>query len=631
LETVTAELWHGRIAVDATYRDKELVRQVPGSRHSPLGGVETWHVPLAWSACLALRSVFGHRLAVGPQLAAWAEHELRTRIHPAMALRGLLDWSGSPDDRGYQRVGSMFLFVARRATLADDMGTGKTRQVLRALQYAGPDALPAVVIAPRAVVRQYQTQGAMTAPNLRVELARGNIAKRRAAIAKTAAGDADVVVMTWAALRSHSRLAPYGSVRLQTCQVCDPTNSPDRKQTSCHRCPRELNAVDWGTVVADEAHNAKDPKAQQTRALWAVAHGLDGPGTGAAYRWALTGTPIADAVDDYWSVGHFLDEDEYPVRSKFIERYGLLAWSAFGGMDVVGIRPETRAEFDGFFEPRFLRRPKALVLPDLPPKIPVEREVELTPKQSRLYRELADEMIGWLDSGDPILATNPLTKTGKLNRVASSYLEARPCEPCGQAGWIAQDTPCPDCGGWGRLFLASEPSSKLDELEEILDELPPDEQVVVFAESRQLIDLAVARLRKRHVSCVDYTGAVPDAVRDEHLRQFMSGQVRVFLATIGAGGTGLDGLQCASVVVFLQRSYSAIANKQAEDRLHRIGQRSSLLVVDVVAVDTFDDGKRVVHYVEEGKARNLADKDDRFEELVRDRDLLRRMLTELRP
>lgn len=666
--TVKAELDDGRIAIHSEFRDKELIKQLPGARWDKDRAI--WHVPLSWASCRALRGVFGAELEIGPELWDWATECVRLHVEPMMKLRSSDDWIGDQDLRHYQRVGVAFLTgdIERQGvtdpdvvrsyglggkTLGDSMGTGKTVMGARALrkvyQQLGPEAVfPALIVCPNTVKgqpgREKGWYGELEKwfPEARVGVVRGTALRRRKVLEQLAAGDLDIIVMNWENLRNHSRLAAYGSVRLGTCSVCDP--SSPKKQTSCERCPRELNDVAFRAVIADEAHRAKDPKSKQTRALKAIMHQPS-----VLWRWALSGTLTGDAMDEAWSPMNAVAPTEYPSRTKYIDRYALQSWNAFGGMDVVGLRSDTRDEFYSFFDPRFLRRPRQYALRDLKDPQYVERLVELTPKQKKLYREVADEMIGRLDDGDLLLATNPLTQTARLNQAAAAYMEKTECEKCQGSGqrqdwhvasphpdpayadaycWCAarlddvsaHDESCKRCNGEGFYFTLTNPSNKVDELVTMVTEEMPTEQVVVFAVSRQLIELAAAALEKANVPAMQITGAVPENVRYANVEGFRRGEYRVALIVIDAGGEGLDGLQIAKTGVFLQRHYSLLKNQQAEGRLLRSGQEGQVVFIDLRSEDTIEQDKEFL----------LAAKNDRAQEVLRDADTMRRLLS-IRP
>lgn len=472
---------------------------------------------------------------------------------------------------------------------------------------------PYLVVCPNTVKRGWERELGRWAPSLTPIIVRGTATKRRQMIETAAEDPTAVLVMNWESLKLHSRLAPYGQTRLRPCSRCVPGD--DGKPTSCERCPRELNEVKFGAIIGDEAHRAKDPRAKQTRALWAVSHG---PST--RYRWALTGTPIADAIDDLWSIMHFLSPDEFPRKTAYLDRYGLLSYNAFGGMEVVGIRPETRDEFFSVFDPRFLRRPREYALRDVKEPQRETRFVEMSPKQARLYRELAVEMAARLEDGSTLVVPNPLTQTTRLNQAAASYLERNECVPCAGTGAkpLAPDEKCTGCNGRGYRFNPILPSNKLDGLLELLEELPAKEQVVVFAVSRRLIERVSDALTAKGITNLVISGAVKEEDRYGVIDKFRAGDARVCLVVIDAGGEGLDGLQCAQVGVFLQRHYSRLKNVQAEGRLVRSGQEGQTLLIDFRSEHTIEDDKEAI----------LAEKEGRFDELCRDRqwlaDLIRR-------
>ena len=578
-----------RITVWSEPREKDLIRQAPGARYDATARV--WTVPLSWSSCKVLRGVFGSQLTVGEALAKWAWDEVNSRIEPCMRLRESLEEESIADDRLYpfQRAGVAFLSQAERALLADEMGTGKTIQTICALQELtrrGHEVFPALVIAPNSMKLTWKAEFKKWWPSAQVEVITGGAVKRRKALD----ADADVYIINWESVRLHSRLAPYGSIHLKD----------EEKE------PKELNRIDFRTVVADEAHRMKDPGAKQTRAVWAVAHQDE-----VRYRFALTGTPLANAPDDLWSLLHFIDPTEWPAKTKYVERYCHISWNAFGGMDVIGVRPEMKDEFFSILDPRMRRMPKELVLPFLPKKIHQRRYIELPAKQRKAYDQMEASMIAQLEEGT-LLATNPLVQLTRLVQFSSAYVELHTDPDRNETRAVMTD-----------------PSGKIDEMMAILDELDPSESVVVAAESRQLIELAAKRLDEKQRERVGQrksptpwtyrliTGGLTEDMRERAKEDFQEGRCRLLLFTMKAGGVGLT-LTRAGVAIFLQRSWSMLDNKQAEDRIHRIGSEihDKVVIIDLIAQGT----------VEERQLDMLAEKDERLQEIVRDQTLIRNLL-----
>jgi SNF2 family DNA or RNA helicase len=122
----------------------------------------------------------------------------------------------------------------------------------------------------------------------------------------------------------------------------------------------------------------------------------------------------------------------------------------------------------------------------------------------------------------------------------------------------------------------AEPSCKLDALMELLEDT--EEPIVVYSQFKQMIKMAEVRLAKAKIPFVSLTGDTPNSERGPLVETFQSGKARVFLGTTKAGGVGIT-LHRASTVVFLDRSWSPADNLQAEDRLHRIGQKNAVQVI----------------------------------------------------
>lgn len=590
-EVPHAEISDERIRVNTEWNERELIKQIPGVRWDVTA--KHWYLPLRWSSCVVLRGVFGESLTIGEKLFAWATSyrghvdwmmDLRTRTEPGP------DWTAPYRDDLYpfQAVGEAFLRDAGDALLGDEMGTGKTVQVLAAMcrdYLGGEDVLPAIVICPNTVKSSWRDHIDQWMPGIHAYVIKGGAANREKILKEAAKDPNAIVIINYESLRTMSRLAGWGGTQLRRCRACDPKNGEEGLRTSsCQVHPKSLNRIPFRTVIVDEAHRIKEPKSQQTRAVWAISHS-----PAVQRRWLLTGTPLANHPGDLWSLLHCMSPEDHPTKTKFVDRYCLQSWNAYGGLDIVGVNPATRDEFFKLLDPHFRRMPKDLVLSQLPPKVRETRWVDLTPAQERAYRNLDEHGATFLD--DELFTTdNSLIEKLRLMQLASGALVRE-----------------------GDQLRLAEPSSKLDAMDEVLEELGP-KQVVICAESRQLIDLAAARLAKRRVSHGLITGTVSAYDRDRNLRVFQEGGTQILLFTVKAGGTGLT-MTAADTMIRLQRSWSMIDNKQSEDRIHRIGseRHESVLIIDIVARDT----------VEEGQMVSLAEKLRRLEEINRDRELLR--------
>jgi len=580
------------IRLDVEYRYKELCKSIPGSSWS--ASDQIWRVPLSWSACLALRSTFRNDLVITEDLGDWATNLLNTRISPANSLRELEEFESTTnlDLFPHQQAGVEFLKIARRALLADEPGLGKTAQAIRAikeLKDSGEDVFPTLIVCPNTLKKNWEREFTRWWPEATTQVVKGTSTQRKKQFDIAVETNIDVIIINWESLRSHSRLAPYGSVALARCKECG-GHDERVSLTRCEVHKRELNEIDFKAVVADEIHRSKDPKSKQTRALWSATGNAE-------FRYALTGTPVANNVVDMWSILHWLSPEDWPSKTKWIDRMVDTMINAFGGMMVLGIKPHMEDEFQRTISHHMRRMLKARVLPWLPPIINERRDLEMSTKQKKAYEQMRDHMIAELESGEALSAPSVLTQTIRLLQFASSYANIVVDENTGEP----------------RAVL-SEPSCKVDAL---MDDIKSgdfgEDSVAVCAVSRQLIELLSAALTKASIPHGLITGAQNEDERQQAIDDFQSGSKKWILFTAQAGGVGVT-LTAARRLIMLQRPWSLVDHKQAMDRVHRIGSEihDSIMITDYVTEGT----------IEERVLQVLETKADNFEQIVHDREKL---------
>lgn len=603
------------ITVQTQFNEKEMIKAIPGSRWDPDDKI--WTVPLTYPHCLMLRGVFKKTLKIGTTLNAWAREQLKI-TGAKMSIRDLLAFKDDEIEnvigldelghklRPYQLVGAEFLEWGN-GLLADEVGTGKTIQALSALRHMGANALPAIVIVPNSLKLNWKREAEKWLPGCNTYVVHGSAVKRREILKNASQDSSALVVINIEGVRSHSKLSGYGNVTLVKCRECSPYGESGLKTSACHSHPKELNSIPFKTVIVDEAHRVKDPHSQQTRAIWAVAHGLS-----VERRWALTGTPIANSPADLWALFHFIDPEAFPTKTKWIDRYCLTTFNSYGGLDVVGLNPDRSEEFRAIVDPYIRRMTKAMVLSHLPPQVYHRRDVEMTPKQAKVYKEMEKHSAARMPDGQLMIAKNDLVTHRRLMQLASSF---------GEVEWVMakdyhNDTCYDNCEELHEKCLVhlGEPSSKLDDAEELIDELLAcDEASIVAAVSSQLINMLAARLDKRKIPYGKITGEVSQWMRDVHVQDFQSGKTKIMLMTIAAGGVGLT-LTAARNLVMLQWSWSMIENLQVIGRNHRIGSEihESINIFSIITKDT----------VEEDVLERFEIKLMRLEEVTRDRERL---------
>jgi SNF2 family DNA or RNA helicase len=571
---ITAELEGDRISVNASFLERDAIKQISGSRYD--GSRDVWTVPASWGACVALRSIFQDRLLVGPDLTVWSQNEYAARVYPSLTGRTRTETEASfhLNLRGFQQAGVEWMNHAGDVVLGDGLGAGKTVQTVVALETQGWKT--GVVVCPLSVVKAW-VEHFDTWTNLKAVSIASPMTptKRRAVLAQLAAGEINVVVMNWDLAKAHTSIAAYPSVAL----------------TDKEREPKELDHIALDFVVADEAHKMREPKNVMTRALWKM-------GDGAKRRIALTGTPIGNRLDELWAIMRFVAPNEWPTKSKWVDRFCETSFSRWGALEVGNLRADRQEEFYKVWHTRYRAMPKEVVLRDLPPVRggiddpagPVIRWCRMTPKQAKAYKEIRDNSVADLD-GQALMALTPLARLTRLLQLASSFgsVENLDAEDADGNPVVRQ-----------KLVL-EKPSCKIDTLVELLEgELSGEECLIVFTTSSQLAVMAqeAATTATNTVARIVIGGQSGDE-RAMQIAGFQNGDWQpsdrkkprkgpgVIVVVASAGGTGTT-LTRARTAVHLQRSYSYIDRKQCEGRYHRIGSEVHDLIttIDVVTEDT---------------------------------------------
>lgn len=575
------------------WRFKELLQSLPSSKYKN----EQWTFNLSWQMCLALRFTFGANIEIGPGLKAWADEEYNNVILPAFNLRSAPDAEGYPRLFPHQRADVKFLSTAKRAILANGMGSGKSQSAFSTVRYLfeqGKDVFPVLIVAPNSTKGSWKREVETVWPGLKVSVIDGSAAKRR----KIFDEQAHVVIINWESLRSHSRLQPFGSIALKKC-VDHGGLDKNVKPTACEAHPKELNDIDFKTVIGDEIHRIKDPASKVSRAFKAASGDAE-------FRFAMSGTPIASSPEDLFSVLNWLYPHAYPSKSKFLDRFCETHFNSFGARIVIGIKKNMEQEFFAGLDPFLRRMPKEAILPFLPPIIRERRNVEMGAKQKKAYEQMKDQMIAELDDS-VVHTTSPLTKMMRLLQFASAYAETEIKEVYNKKTRLIDKK---------LIVKLSDPSSKLDAFIDDIDDFG-DESVIVFAQSKQLVNLLSARMTKLKIPHGLITGDQDTKERDFHMANFQEGGTKFILCTIGAGGTGIT-LTKGSIMVFLQRDWSMIGNLQAEARGHRIGSEihEHVQIIDYVTEGTVEEA---VFEAIEAKTNNL-------EFILRDKELMRKVM-----
>lgn len=363
----------------------------------------------------------------------------------------------------------------------------------------------------------------------------------------------------------------------------------------------EIKSVHWFLVIADEAHAIKNRKAVQTVEFKKIS---------TDHKYALSGTPADNRPDDLWSLLHWLYPKTFKSYWNFYNRHVLFreVVNEYTGKRFREILGVADAEYlHKVIAPIFLRRLKEDVIPDLPDKYYTTVWTELDPKQRLAYDYMRHTMLAWIGENQDQAMAAPvvIAQLTRLQQFACAYGQLvtkikrkLKCEDCNTdfCGHEVRRFNCEECdwlkcsGHEVEVLELIDPSTKLDTVMEIIED-NANEQIVVFAQSKQVINMLCDRLEKKKISVAKLTGdTTKTGERDRLIDGFQAGKYRVFAATIRAGGEGIT-LTAARTVIFIDRDWSPSKNKQAEDRLHRIGQKNAVQVIDIVAKDTVDMGR----------------------------------------
>ena len=314
-------------------------------------------------------------------------------------------------------------------------------------------------------------------------------------------------------------------------------------------------------MAVDESTTIKNPTAKRTKSIIKV-------GKYCYYRRILTGSPVTRSPLDMYTQSQFLDPALLGFSSyyAFRNRYALLVDRSAGGRSfkqVVGF--QNLEELNGLMQKFSYRVLKEDCL-DLPDKVYIKREIELSPEQKKIYKEIQRYAISELSSIGTVSASSVITQIIRLHQIS-----------CGFAST--------DDG-----VITDIKNNRLDELMQILEET--DGKVIIWANYRHDIIKLYDVIRKAYGddSVGTYYGDTSDEDRESLIVKFQDKQnpLRFFIGNTQTGGYGIT-LTAANTVVYYSNNYDLEKRLQSEDRAHRIGQTNKVTYIDIVCKETVDE------------------------------------------
>ena len=438
--------------------------------------------------------------------------------------------------RPYQQEGFRWLSRLSRwgagACLADDMGLGKTVQALALLLERAAGG-PALVVVPTSVVPNWIEEARRFAPTLQVRSCTGAAAARASLLADL--GPFDVVVTTYALL---------------------------------HIDAERLCGIEWHSAVLDEAQAIKNPAAKRSRAARGLAAG---------FRMVTTGTPIQNSLTDLHSLFTFINPGVLGSLQQFRRTLAAPIEEDANGA--------ARARLRRLVAPFVLRRLKAEVLKDLPPRTEITLHVELSPAEASFYEALRRRAVEDLQAQR---ARESDDDEGRMLILAHLTRLRRAC--CNPALVDPSGAPA---------------SSKLAMFAETIAELLANRhKVLVFSQFVGHLKLLEAYLKEADIGYQYLDGSISVGARRERIAAFQGGQGDVFLISLTAGGVGLN-LTAADYVIHMDPWWNPAVEDQASDRAHRIGQTRPVTIYRLVTRGTIEEQIVDLHHHKRELAERL--------------------------
>jgi SNF2 family DNA or RNA helicase len=317
-------------------------------------------------------------------------------------------------------------------------------------------------------------------------------------------------------------------------------------------CHKILMGVDESTTI-------KNPRAKRTKNILNMSKM-------AIYRRILTGSPVTKNPLDLYSQCEFLNEEllDFTSYYAFRNRYAEMKTLHIAGRSIQVVSHfknlDELAEQLKTFSYRVLKEDCL----DLPEKIYMKREIELSPEQKKVYKQMKEEALATLN-GKQITTMTVLTQLMRLQQIT-----------CGH--FVADDGTTQEIK-----------SNRLNELMDILDEV--EGKSIIWAHWQKDIQIIKEALIKKYGprSVVDYYGLTPQDQRQSNIKKFQDDpRYRFFVGTPSTGGYGIT-LTAANTVIYYSNGYDLEKRLQSEDRAHRIGQKKSVTYVDILAEETVDE------------------------------------------
>jgi len=325
-------------------------------------------------------------------------------------------------------------------------------------------------------------------------------------------------------------------------------------------CKDYLITNNLNFVALDESTTIKNRSAKRTKNILALQKL-------ARVRRILTGSPITKSPLDLYTQCQFLSPELLGFSSylAFRNRYAEMTDIPVGSGRYISVpkyykRLEELEKKMKFFSTR-IRKDECL---DLKPKVRQRRYIELDGEGKRIYEKLRTNALAIVEDST-ISFSNKLTEIIKLHQVCNGFTKNDDGE------------------------VLSLHNSKVNALDEILEET--DGKVIIWANYIYNIEQLIEFLEKKYgkESVVSIYGAVDVQTRKDAVKRIQEDpNTRFLVGNPTTGGFGLT-LTAVNTVIYFSNNYNLEVRKQSEDRAHRMGQKGTVVYIDIVARNTLDE------------------------------------------
>lgn len=636
-----------------------LKTAVPGAYQSVNG---YWTVPLSMESCKLLRQKFGRRLVVGPQLSRWAKgirhnRDIMAKLSSAEDVKLYVLPKEAPklyramEKRKYQKVGVRFGADGPATLIADDPGLGKTLIGMGIIVESETPG-PYLIIAPKTASETvWKREIRRWLPKHHKPIIMPDYRGGRERRLNSLSFDKNtwLIIHPEMAMSQTYLICDYPVVKRlrnrktgerkkvkRPCGVHNPEgNKHNRILSKCKHIktrktkryddPRfpQLFQVEWGAIIIDESHQSlirrSGAPTQRRRGIDKLSVRSDG------LRIAMSGTPMNNKPEQLWGTLNWLNPKQYSAFHRWAELY----WKKGGytGWQIGEFIQEREPLLWDSLSAIVLRRTKAEVAEDLPPKVhvgtplnptdeksPVGVWLDMEPKQAKAYAQMELDGEAQLESGR-LEATSALAELTRLKQFASSYgrIETRKVKAsCQRQNEIARPKFwCDECKarGWHveyrDKFIPELPSNKFTWTVENLEEWGypsnPLTKVIIVSFFTGLLQTVAANLEAHFKTkpnrplTTAITGRTKMRDRASVIDRFNnSDDEHIMMLNVKAGGTAIT-IDSADRMIFLTETRIPDEQTQAEDRIHRVSNPRHCMYYYLRSVGSVDVGTAIVN------------------------------------